>query len=530
MKMAKSIGTLWSIGFVALVLSSGAALAANCADMVKFVPPHAQITATSAEGGNFTSPKDGIGNTTKVTLSFCRITGVAHSVPGSEIHFEVWLPPADKWNGRMLTSGDLGHSGVPNYPAMNDALTRGFAAVGDDLGHQSNAFAMNWAAGHPTRLVDWGYRASHFTAIAGKAIIAAYYGRPASHAYFTGCSHGGGTALGEAERYPADYDGIIAGDFGSDWTDLSAAYVYEAQVALNDPASKLSPAKINLVRDAAIRACDALDGVKDGIINDPRQCHFDPAVLQCKAGDGPNCLTKAQVTTVRGLYAGPRNSEGRQVFPGLDPGSEFQWGFIIAGPNTFLGADFFKYAVYDGGDFDWHHMSLDRDVDHANEKIGRIVNNDIGYLGEFEARGGKLILYTGWADALINSRNAIDYYESVEAMEPKTTSQFTRLYMAPGMGHCAGGPGPNAFGGTRYLNAGQPNPPELDRRHDLISAILAWVEKGDAPGAIIATKFKDDDASKGIAMQRPLCPFPEVAKYQGHGNTNEATSFSCARP
>ena len=530
MTLTAKTRAIFGVTLGSLVLATGQVRAAECSALKGFVSPHAEVTSAAVENGGFQSPKDGLGNTTSVTLPFCRVTGIAQSVPGSNIHFEVWLPPSGRWNGGMLTSGDLGHSGAPNYPSMNDGLERGFAAVGDDLGHESNAFAMDWAAGHPTRLVDWGYRASHFTALAAKAVIAAYYGHSPRHAYFTGCSHGGGTALGEAQRYPADYDGIIAGDFGDDWTDLSAAYVYEAQVALNNRASKLSPAKLGLVNKAAVAACQGQDGVKDGLIGDPRQCHFDPAVLQCKAGDAPDCLTEGQVDAVRKLYAGARNSAGEQIFPGLDPGSEFMWGYLVAGPTPFLGDGFFKNAVRDGANIDWHKINLDRDVRDAKAEIGSIVDNASGYLGEFQSRGGKLILYSGWADALINSRNAVNYYDRVEAAQPDTASRFSRLYMAPGMGHCSGGPGPNAFGGTRYLNAGQPNPPVLDPEHDLISAIVAWVETGKAPGPIVATKFNDDDAAKGIAMQRPLCPFPQVAKYRGSGNTKDAANFSCVKP
>jgi Tannase and feruloyl esterase len=505
-------------------------MATSCADLAKMVPPSASISSATEESGAFESPKDGLGNTTKVTAPFCRVVGVAKSEPASRIGFELWLPPADKWNGRMLASGNLGHSGVAIYPSLNDALTRGFAALGDDLGHQSNAFAIDWAAGHPERVKDWGHRGTHFSAVAAKAIVAAYYGNAPRYSYFSGCSHGGGSALAEAQRYPEDYDGIIAGAFGSDWTDTSAAYVFEAQAALNDPASNLPAPKLNLVNGAAIAACDALDGVKDGVIGNPRQCHFDPSVLQCKAGDAADCLTAAQVTAVKKLYAGPRNSTGKQIFPGLEPGSEFLWGYLVKGPETFLGADFFKYAVYDGKDFDWHKMNLDTDVNAANQKLAADINNTNPDLGKFAARGGKLILYSGWADALIQPGNAINYFESVVKAQPGMADKFVRLYLAPGMGHCAGGPGPNAFGGTRYLNAGQPNPPVLDPDHDLISAAVAWVEHGRAPGAIIATKFTDDDPAKGIAMQRPLCPYPAAAAYSGKGDTNNAANFACAKP
>ena len=271
-----------ALSFIGSTALHAPALAANCGDLTKAKLPDATITSATEETGSFESPKDGLGNTTRVTLPFCRVVGVARSEPASSITFELWLPPADKWNGRMLASGNLGHSGVPIYPALNDALTRGFAALGDDLGHQSNAFVMDWAVGHPERVKDWGHRATHFSAVAAKAIIAGYYGNAPKYSYFSGCSHGGGSALAEAQRYPEDYDGIIAGAFGSDWTGVSAAYVFEAQAALNDPAANLPPPKLALLNSAVLAACDAHDGVKDGIINDPRQCHFDQGYCNAK--------------------------------------------------------------------------------------------------------------------------------------------------------------------------------------------------------------------------------------------------------
>lgn len=522
------------VAMVAIVISTPLivtpALAADCASLTKFAGADATVTAATAETGSFESPKDGLGNTTKVTLPFCRVEGIAKSEAASRIAFELWLPAADRWNSRMLASGDLGQSGAPNYPALNDALTRGFAALGDNLGHQSNAFTSDWAVGHPERVKDFGYRGSHYSAQAAKAIIAAYYGSGPKHSYFTGCSHGGGSALAEAQRYPEDYDGIIAGAFGTNWTGVQAAYIYEAQAALNDKASNLPAAKLALLGKAVVAACDAADGSTDGIIDNPRQCHFDPAVLQCKAGDGPDCLTTPQIEAVKKLYAGPKDSSGKQIFAGLEPGSEFMWGFLVAGPGTFLGGDFFKYMVYDGRDFDWHKFSLDTDVAAAEKKLSADIDNRNGDLSKFAARGGKVLMYNGWADGLIQPGNAIEYYDSVVKAANGDAGKFARLYLAPGMGHCSSGPGPNAFGGTRYLNAGQPNPPTLDPEHDLISAIVAWVEEGRAPSAIIATKFKDDDAAKGVAMQRPLCPYPEEARYDGTGDTNVAANFSCRGP
>ncbi|HEY5210647.1 MAG TPA: tannase/feruloyl esterase family alpha/beta hydrolase [Stellaceae bacterium] len=521
-----ALGMLALAGCAAFATS---ALADTCTDLTKLTPPNATVTAATMVTGAFESPKDGLGLNTKVAVPFCRVEGIAKSEAASSIGFELWLPAADKWNGRMLASGDLGQSGAPNYPALNDALTRGFAALGDNLGHNSNAFSSDWAIGHPERVKDWGGRGSHFSAVAGKAIAAAYYGKAPSHSYFTGCSHGGGTALAEPQRYPEDYDGIIAGAFGTNWTGVQSAYVYEAQAALNDKASNLSAAKLALVGKAAVAACDAQDGVKDGIIGNPQQCHFDPAVLQCKAGDAADCLTAAQIVAVKKLYAGPHNSAGKVIYAGLEPGSEFMWGFLVAGPETFLGGDFYKDIVYDGKAFDWHKFSLDTDVATAEKKLAADIDNRNGDLSKFAAHGGKVIMYNGWADGLIQPGNAIEYYDSVVKAAGGNADKFSRLYLAPGMGHCSSGPGPNSFGETRYLNAGQPNPPVLDAKHDMISAIVAWVEEGKAPAAIIATKFKDDDAAKGIAMQRPLCPYPAVAKYDGKGDSNAAASFTCAK-
>jgi feruloyl esterase len=479
--------------------------------------------------GAFESPQDGIGMTTKVSETFCRVTGVARSEPTSTIGFELWLPPADKWNGRMLASGGLGTSGAVIYPAMNDALTRGFAALGDDLGHQSSAFASDWAVGHPERVKDWGNRGSHFSAVAGKAIVAAYYGKGPDQSYFTGCSHGGGAALAEAQRFPEDYDGIVAGAFGHDQTGLEASYVWSAQAALNDKASNLPPEALALVGKAAVEACDPIDGLKDGIIGDPSQCNFDPAELQCGGDATGACLTAPQVEAVKKLYAGPKTSAGEQIFAGLAPGSEFQWAFLVAGPETFLGGDFYKYIVHDGADWDWRTMNLEAEVSAARQKVSADVDNVAADLSAFNASGGKLIMYNGLADALIQPGNATTYYDAVLKGSADAES-FTRLYLAPGMGHCSSGPGPNAFGGTRYLNAGQPNPPVLDPEHDVISAIVAWVEDGKAPAAIVATKFTEDDASKGIAMQRPLCPYPQRAVYRGFGSTRAASNFRCEAP
>ena len=293
-----------------------------------------------------------------------------------------------------------------------------------------------------------------------------------------------------------------------------------------------------MITAAAVAACDALDGVVDGLINDPRSCPFSARALQCTGADSPTCLTSPQVAAVEKIYAGPRNPRtGEQVFPGLERGSEFGWAPLIVGPQPFLGGDFFRYFVFANPSFDFHTLDFDRDVAFANATVGPAVNAINPDLRQFAERGGKLIMYQGWADALINPRNAINYFESVVAIGQRgdgddegaldRTQRFTRLFMAPGMAHCAFGPGPNTFGETNFAGAAQPASPEIDAAHDLISALERWVEDGVAPKRIIATKFINDDPTQGIAMQRPLCPFPRAAQWTGHGSTNEARNFRC---
>jgi feruloyl esterase len=487
----------------------------------------------------FVSPVNGLGGTTTVTVPFCRVVGVETPSSDSDIIFELWLPPASGWNHKLLASGDLGFSGASNYPGMLTALTRGFAALGNDLGHQTNAFTATWALGHPQKVIDYGYRADHVVVIAAKQIVRAFYGHGPSRSYFTACSHGGGNALSEAQRYPDDFDGIIAGAFGNWWTNVQAAYVWEALAALNDPASGIPAAKLTMITAAAVAACDANDGVVDGLISEPRKCSFDPHTLLCAGADAPTCLTAAQIVAVEKIYAGPTNPRtGAQIFPGLERGSEFGWETLIAGPQPFLGGEFFRYFVFADPTFDFHNLDFDKDVTFANETVGQVVNALNPDLKPFAERGGKLIMYQGWADPLINPRGAINYYDSVVAAEKhrhgesrhgnealRRTQEFTRLFLAPGMGHCAGGPGPNTFGETNF--AGQPASPELDAEHDLISALDRWVEDDRAPDSVIATKFVNDDPTQGIAMQRPLCPYPQVARWTGRGSTNDAANFRC---
>jgi feruloyl esterase len=511
----------------------------SCASLAGLRLSDTTIVSATDIAPPFVTPVNGLGATTTVTVPFCRVVGLATPSSDSSVSFEVWLPPADGWNGKLLASGDLGFSGASNYPGMRTALGHGFAASGNDLGHQSTAFSAAWALGHPEKVVDYGYRADHVVSIAAKQIIGAFYGRGPSRSYFTACSHGGGNALASAQRFPDDFDGIIAGAFGNWWTNVQAAYVWEALATLSDPASAIPASKLPMITAAAVAACDAKDGVTDGLINDPRNCSFDPHTLICPGADAPTCLTAPQIVAVEKIYAGPANPRtGAQIFPGLERGSEFGWATLIAGPQPFLGGDFFRDFVFGNPAFDFHNLDFDKDVTFANDTVGRVVNALNPDLSPFARRGGKLIMYQGWADPLINPRNAIHYFESVVSAGRRgngddggalgRAQQFTRLFMAPGMGHCAGGPGPNTFGETDF--SGQPASPQIDAEHDLISALDRWVEEGKAPQSIVATKFVNDNPALGIAMQRPLCPFPQAAQWTGRGDTNVAANFRCVGP
>jgi feruloyl esterase len=342
----------------------------------------------------------------------------------------------------------------------------------------------------------------------------------------------------EAQRFPDDFVGIVAGAPANNWTHLLVGAIWGEQALFDSPASYVPPNKLPVVQNAAVAACDALDGVKDGVIADPRRCHFDPAVVQCKIADGPDCLTEPQVAAVRKIYGGPRNPRtGAQIFPGYSPGTEAvpaNWRVWISGNGpgqptlqAFFGNTFYAYMVFDNPKWDFRTFDFDGDVKTADDKTAGILNSTDPDLAKFKARGGKLIQYHGWGDAAIPPQNSIDYFETVQSVMGKTarerdlgaTQDFYRLFMVPGMSHCAGGIGATSFGNVPF------GPHDLG--HDVVSALEQWVEKGVAPNQIIATGFVGGDPTKGVETTRPLCPYPEEAMYKGTGDTNTATSFTC---
>ena len=513
------------------VLLTAPLLAATCESLTGLKLTNTTITsAQTVAAGAFTLPGGSQPGQApadyKGLPAFCRAQGVIQPSRDSHIEFEVWLP-ASGWNGRYEGWGNGGFAGSIEYGDLADAVANGYAASSTDTGHKGNVIEAKWALGHPEKVTDFGYRAIHVTAEVSKAIISAYSGTAPQHSYFNSCSNGGREALMEAQRYPADYDGILAGAPANYWTHLLASAAVEIRM-LGDPAGYIPAAKLPAIEAATLAACDAQDGVKDGIINEPSRCKFDPAQLLCKGAESAACLTAPQVASLQKLYAGARDSSGKPIFPGRVPGGETGpggWGLWITGPapGTSLmfgfGTGFFTNMVFENAAWDYHSFQADRDTKVADDKLSRALNATDPDLKRFRDRGGKLIVYHGWNDPAISPLNSIDYFRSVQAkMGAKETNGFVRLYLAPGMSHCGGGPGPDSFGQGSVAAA--------DPQHSMSKALEGWVENGAAPDKIIASKYK----ASSVVRTRPLCPYPQVARYNGSGSTDDAASFACVAP
>jgi hypothetical protein len=464
--------------------------------------------------------------------TFCRVEGVAKPSPDSDIQFEVWMPVSG-WNGKFRGAGNGGFAGSISFGDMARALRMGYATASTDTGHRAAGTDAHWALGHPQKVIDFGYRAIHLTAVNAKAIIKAFYGQAPRYSYFESCSDGGREALMEAQRFPRDYNGILAGAPANFWTLLLSSAFFNTQVpGLVDRASYIPASKLPAISAAVLAACDAEDGVKDGILNDPTECHFNPSTLLCNGADAATCLTAPQVAELRKIYGGLAN--GKQRFPGYMPGGELGpggWKLWITGqaPATSLqyafGINYFRDMVFENPAWSYRGANVNAAIQRATRDTARALNATDPNLAPFERRGGKLILYHGWSDAAIPPLNTVDYYNSVVARLGRAqASSFVRLYMAPGMQHCGGGPGPSFFGELGLVTASDP-------AHNISAALERWVEKGIAPRSIIATKYVNPlHPSQGIQMTRPLCSYPQIAKYQGSGNPNNAASFVCALP
>jgi feruloyl esterase len=446
---------------------------------------------------------------------FCRVAAVATPSKDSEIKFEVWLPDAN-WNGKFMGLGNGGMAGSISYGSMSAALSLGYAASSTDTGHEGSPQDGSYALAHREKVIDFGYRAVHEMTVKAKLIIAAYYGRAPKFSYWYGCSTGGRQALTEAQRFPVDYDGIIAGAPAVFLTHMQAASVWKAQAIRKNSGGLVPPSKLLLIHNAVLAACDARDGVKDGLLDDPRICNFDPKILQCKGEDSPDCLTAAQITVVQAFYSPTVNPRTReQIFPGMVPGSELGWssdvGRMHADPpditNT-LATAYLRYAVFQNAKWDYMTFDFNSGMALADRIDDGVTKATDPNLRDFFRRGGKLLQYHGWSDPSISPLSSTNYYDSVLNFigNPTSVRDSYRLYMVPGMDHCGGGDGPNQF--------------------DAIGVLEQWVEKGKAPDQIIASQTRDGKTE----CTRPLCPYPQVARYKGTGSTSAAANFSCLLP
>jgi feruloyl esterase len=497
--------------FAARLAAAASTGSLACPDMAGQSLPHVTIkTAERITAGSL--PVPGQQTTIPDLPAFCRIAGTIQPTSDSDIQFEVWLPDETAWNSRYLGAGNGGFAGSINYGGIASALRRGYATASTDTGHGTvvgGGFTIDasWANGHPEKLIDYGYRAIHETTITAKTLIKAFYQKKLEHSYFSSCSNGGRQALMEAQRYPEDYDGIVAGSATNNFTAMMFGRIWVGQATLSDPASYIPAKKYPMIHKAALAACDAMDGVEDGVIGEPMQCKVDPGVLECKAGaDGAECLTKAQVEAAWKIYTPATNPRtGEVIFPAMERGSELVWGRLAGGPKPIeLADDFFKYVVFEDPGWDFRTLNFDGDVAKAKKKDGGVLSATDADLRPFFARGGKLVQYHGWTDQQVMPENSINYYKSVVAKVGQVQVDGSyRLFMAPGMNHCGGGDGPNEF--------------------DMLGALEQWREGGKAPEQVIAAH----SVGGVVDRRKPICAYPEVAKYKGVGRVDEAESFVC---
>ena len=466
------------------------------------------VTITAAEfvaAGAPAAGRGGRGAAAEPLPAHCRVAATLAPSSDSQIEMELWLP-TETWNGKFLAVGNGAWAGVISFDAMASGLRRGYATASNDTGHKGGS--ASFAVGHPEKLVDFGYRAMHEMAVHSKAIIQAFYRRGATLAYYQGCSTGGRQGMMAAQRFPEDFDAIIAGAPVYNMVHLNVSQVAAQVAMLRNPASLVSNAKRDLFANAVVAACDQNDGVKDGIVSEPLACTFDPAVLACKAGDAADCLTPAQVENARSAWAPVTTKNGTPVYPGRSPGFESGWRIPTPGaPLNPLFTEMVQFIARQGATWDPMTFDLEADLAAALKHAGFIEANDPN-LAAFKARGGKLLLYHGWADPGPAPENTINYYDAVNRTMKGGQQDWMRLFLMPGVGHCGGGVGPD--------------------QADFLGALERWREDGVAPAQIGATRSPGRGGQ--APMSRPLCPHPQVARHAGSGRTDDAKNFRCVAP
>jgi feruloyl esterase len=476
----------------------------SCASLKTLSLPNVTITATDFVPAG--AQPAGRGGQGAPLPAHCRVAAVLKPSPDSHIEMELWMP-AENWNGKFLAVGNGGWAGSIQTAAIANGLRRGYATASNDTGHKGGS--ASFALGQPEKLIDFGYRAMHEMAVQSKAIIQSFYNRGPRLSYYQGCSTGGRQGMMEAQRYPEDFDAIIAGAPVYNVVHLNISQVSLQVEMLKDPARIVPRDKVSLFANAVVAACDEKDGVKDNIIGEPRTCRFDPTVLLCKGGGASDCLTRPQVENAKSAYLPVTTGKGELVYPGRSPG--FETGWRIPTPGQPLNPLFSDTPRYIGRqDPNWDVMSFNLETDLALAlKNGGFIEAGDPDLSKFKARGGKLLLYHGWADPGPAPENTINYYETVTGKLGGNQNDWMRLFLMPGVGHCGGGVGPD--------------------QADFLGAMERWRESGIAPDQIQATRGAGRGGQQA-PMSRPLCPYPQVARYTGSGSTNEAGNFRCVQP
>ncbi len=564
---------------------AGPAWAAECEAFAGAALP-GDGTVTAAEriaAGAYTAPN---GQTYRNLPAFCRIAATLRPSSDSDIKVEVWLPEGAAWNGRYNGTGNGGYAGSIVYGALAGGVQLGFATANTDQGTApSTSTEGRPLIGRPQKWIDFAYRATHLMTVAAKQVVQTFYGRPPQYSYFSGCSDGGFQGFHEVQDFPEDYDGVLAGAPANNRTHNQSSLVWLYSLTHASPEALIPRDKADLITRSVVAACVTESGglPTDPYLTDPRACRWDPAEIQCAEGaaDTSQCLNAEQVNAARLIYDGPRNPRtGRRIYVGLTRGSEsghsIDWPVLERVPTAAVpnppDEPLFNGLVHWalGPNWTWRDFDFDRQVDQIDQVLAELINANDPDLSRFQARGGKLLGYHGWSDALVPTLDHVNYYlRVVEAQrrgqgnggdegsrnpdaEPviqgpegsgyqgetntlaaaagnagraalRQTRDFYRLFLVPGMGHCSSGPGPNQFGNV------VPSPVPADPEHNALLALQRWVEQGVAPTRIVATKYVNDQPANGVQATRPLCPFPQVARYRGQGDPNDAASFDCVQ-
>lgn len=503
------VGLLLGLAAFNISVQAGDA-ASHCLDFSNVSVPDVRITRSTpvlpaARGVGI--PAQGA-----VRVPFCRVEG---EIEG-DIGFELWLPDSNHWNQRLLSGGVGGQAGTFSYPTLLRGVNRGYASASTDTGHKVTD--THWLLKGQRQAENYAERANHLLAVKTKALIQSFYGRTTQHAFFVGCSGGGRQAMTEVQRYPDDYDGVIAGAPGVNTPEMSARRLWEMQMHTRW-GRLMQQRDWDLVARASRQACDGTDGAQDGLVENPAQCRFDPASLACNAGTTKDCLSTEQIEAVRTLHAPLRDENGKTVDRGLPYGIRVSADALpepfTPGPR-YLAVVLFSEGVYRDPHWDPAQFRIARDLARVDQVMNLHADNPD--VDRFRSKGGKLIMYQGWSDPLVSAYSTVDYFDALTRRYGALgLAQFSKLYMVPGMAHCRGGDVPDQFGGMGD------DAPLIDARHDMLSALESWVLQGQAPREIVASQLQNATAS----WTRPLCPYPQQAHYKGEGSVLRAESHVC---